>query len=228
MKLLLFLLFTSIPFHTSFADSHKDKILALKKADTPIYNFPAAWRAPLVEWAYQIAEHWNLDRCNISLTNEIFERFIDKRAPPIANYPLYYVASFALAVKFNERDINLKKLAFYSANQFSFKDLKDAELLVCEVLRWKIFYPTPSQYIHIFFESIWESLINEPWNHEKIKYLHGLSLYHAEISSFKEKKYMMRSYQVAINNIIDAVNKTQMTDGMRKYLFKRLAYLMDT
>lgn len=209
----------------SRANKYKDRVEAIKQADDNFSGRHIANREALIKWAYEVTDYLNLDRSNVAMTAEIFDRFIEKRTVNSQDISLYFSACFILATKFNQKALSMREMAKLSHGQFSADDLKEAELYVCEIMRWKTFYPIPHQYIHIFFESLSDSRFMHFHNIGLVNYLYGAAIYEAELYVYKEK-CGMHSWQIAINNIIDATNKADIEFGSKQFIFSHLNRLL--
>lgn len=210
----------------AFGNDFSDRVEVMKKADVPVEARYVEGRDVLVRWAYELTDYLGLDRTNVALAGEIFDRFAAKRTVNKYDKSMYFSACYVIATKFAQVSISLRSIAESSQGQFTLEDIKAAELYVCDTLRWKTYYPIPASYIFIFFESLINSRFMRFHKLADVRELLVASLFESECQVFRDR-CGMASWQVAINCIIDAVNKSSLGHGAKQYLFTHLETLLD-
>jgi len=224
MKYLIFsILFLA---SVSYADEFVDKVRALKSCDGTHRDVPnQSWRNLYIGWAYETTDNLRLDRSNVALTAEVFEAFLRQRLISANSVPLYFVSAYCLATKFNQCDLAFRYFAKASDGKFSVQELITAEQLMYEALDYRLFFPTPIQYVALYFDYL-EAI--KFWTHDRkemLNALEDLTIYATQKRVYRPKRGMA-CWQIAKNCIIDSVNQIAMTEQDKTYLFQILQYLL--
>ena len=160
------------------------------------------WRIPLVEWAFNFSYQYQVPYEVVSLTIEIYENFLTKKEPKVEERSLYFSVCYVLAVKILHNDIRYDEIVKY-AKQTNKSQLVKMEKEICDLLRWRLYYVTPHSYL-----SVIRSHLNDKVGHKIADQLMSSATVLAERSLYQSKRGLT-NYEIALNCMIDALNRSK-------------------
>lgn len=113
----------------------------------------STWRSKVVQWAFNVADHFCLSREVVSVSMSIFDRYLATQGNLCSGNMvlLTSLTTLHLAIKLHETNrIKSSVLANLSRGQFDVKSIDAMEMSILAALSWKLHAPTPLAYINEF------------------------------------------------------------------------------
>lgn len=109
----------------------------------------SACRLKICEWCYRIVDFFNLDRETVFYTMSYLERFMLRQHMDRRTYKLAATTALLLAIKVHHpKKVSLNKsVKDLSRGSFDQKDIMKMELIMLPSLSWRLYPPTPANYI---------------------------------------------------------------------------------
>lgn len=111
------------------------------------------WREKIVEWSYQVIDHFDFSREAVSVSTHYLDRFLSKKQVNKKMFQLAAMTCLFLAIKLHEPGrISMSSMIELSRGYFEVEQMKAMELEVLRVLCWHL-HPTTSYCFakHILF-----------------------------------------------------------------------------
>ncbi|CAB9521748.1 Cyclin-B2 [Seminavis robusta] len=101
------------------------------------------WREKIVEWSYQVIDHFDYSREVVSVSIHYLDRFLAARHVNKKSFQLAAMTSLFLAVKLYEPGrISMSSMIELSRGYFTVSQLANMELELLRVLSWQVHPPT--------------------------------------------------------------------------------------
>lgn len=205
------------PSYSADSEYYRAQIKAMKMSDKPLkaQEVDAVWRRPLIQWAFNYSRFYNIPYEVVSLASEIFEHLLEKKHITIEAKNQYFAVCYVIAVKVLDGDILFSEVTQYASN-LNKSQMKYLERQVCERLKWHLYYSTPHTFISVF-----EDQLNDKVGPDLAKPICDYAKYIADMKLFHDRSGLT-NYQVALNAMIDSINRTQMYASTKEDVFSAM------
>jgi len=108
------------------------------------------WRRKLVDWSYQVVDHYGYPREAVAVSMNILDRFSANAGLNRKLHQLAALATLHMALKSGGNDVRLQDLVALSRGYFSADQVKFTEKKVLEAVGWRV-HPTMASAIIPYF-----------------------------------------------------------------------------
>lgn len=126
----------------------------LAESETQKSPVNAMWRDQLCTWAYDIVDHFDLDRETVSVAFSYIDRFVPRYQHHINHktYQLLAMTALYMAIKIYEpRKVGINSFISLSRGRFTSNHIVAMENVILETLSWNVHPPTPTTFLsHLF------------------------------------------------------------------------------
>eukprot|EP00934_Nitzschia_sp_Nitz4_P009272 Nitzschia sp. Nitz4//scaffold35_size145790//80590//81817//NITZ4_003032-RA/size145790-augustus-gene-0.120-mRNA-1//1//CDS//3329549130//9262//frame0 len=103
----------------------------------------AVWREKIIEWSYQVVDHFEFSRELISIAVNYMDRFLARQVVDKRGFQLLGLTSLYLAIKLNEhRIVTIHDMVALSRGVFCEEEVAQMEKTMLNVLEWRVHPPT--------------------------------------------------------------------------------------
>lgn len=214
-----------------------DQVLAMRTQEDNCYsyrncfpnggtdqNLNVTWREKICHWCYNVVDHFDLSREIVSVSLNLFDRFLVTRGNK-CNGNMALLASLAtlhLSIKLHEtKKIKLTTLANLSRGQFDPCHIEEMEWNILSALGWKVHPPTESAFINhllVFLPQEAHPAVRKDLL-ELSRYLSELAVCDSFFVDFNASSVAFAS----ILNVMEDMSYSRLSAGLREKFLRDLA-----
>lgn len=206
-----------------FANHFKKRVDVLKRSEESYITWQSEQRASLVSFGHRIISDLDVGATSLHLAISMWDRFIFRYGITRTEDKLYFGACLLGALRFNNYAVSRERMSSFLDGQWSAEDLRWAELMVGDILQWKLFTASPNHYIYVFYDYLSHTHVCSVLGQEFINSLSAATMQKADIGLYYAQSGVF-SRDKAISYITRAVNETTLDKAMK---FQIIKYMMD-
>ncbi|KAG7355418.1 cyclin-like protein [Nitzschia inconspicua] len=184
------------------------------------------WREKICEWAYQVVDHFDLNREVVSIAMNHLDRFLDTFTEQVDKntFQLLAMTCLYLSIKLNEykhllipeSKSSMDTILRLSRGAFTLPQMEQMEYEVLQRLRWHVHPPTPQLFVKhfLFFLSVDQNEI------------HDLTQFMIELSVMDYFFVNYKPSEVAVASLLNALQRFYPQTQAQSY-FPFLAKFLD-
>lgn len=185
------------------------------------------WRSKVVQWAFNVADHFGISREVVSVAMSIFDRYLATQGNVCSGNMvlLTSLTTLHLAIKLHETTrIKSSVLANLSRGQFDTSHIEEMEMKILAALSWKLNAPTQLGFIHEFL-----AFLPDEVTPAERKEVYELSKYLTELTVC-ETTFVQRQNSVlalaAIRNVLESMNFCRVSIEGRETFLRTITEIM--
>lgn len=187
----------------------------------------ATWRSKVVQWAFNVVDHFGISREVVSVAMSIFDRYLATQGNICSGNTvlLTSLTTLHIAIKLHETTrVKSSVLASLSRGQFDTRHIDDMEIKILAALSWKVHEPTTLAFIHEFV-----AFLPEEVTEAEKKEVYELSKYLTELtvceSTFVDRQNSVLAL-AAIRNVMETMNFSRVSLEQREAFLVLIAEIM--